>query len=559
MCLTDFNMGTNNTKTIFLLIGLMFSALGVFAQSIPLNIPELADYYRRRQLLGTLDSTISFHVRPLGDLEYADQGGASQDGTKGVEYRSAGGDFVVKPMPVVMRHQIASAYPYGWNDGAMIPARGYQLYASAGIFAQYKFISVQLNPEFVYAQNRRYEGFGGEAGPNRTWYQRVGNRFDAPELFGDGSYSKAFPGQSSVRLTYKGLSLGFSTENIWWGPGRRNAIIMSNNAPGFRHVTLNTTKPINTYIGSFEGQIVGGRLEASGYPASLLGDTAAHSAYQRDRRDDWRYFSGMVLSYQPKWIPGFSLGFSRAFTIYRDDMNNSFGAYFPIFGGVSKNSVTNEDGSEDLPSDQVISFFFRWVMPKANFELYGEFGRNDHAWDGRDGFVQLDHTRAYIFGLRKLVPLNTAQETYLQIAAEITQMGVTNTRNIRSAGPWYMHGHHGYTHRGQVLGAGIGPGSNLQSVDLGWVKGMKQAGLRVERYTHDEDFANRWIVSTDYRRNWVDLSFEGYAVWDYQRWVGSLALQYIHAYNYQYGFDFSNFTPHDKSNFLAKLGVMYRF
>src|SRR5690606_15139258 len=358
------------------------------------------------------------------------------------------------------------------------------------------------------------------------------------ELFGNGGYTKAHPGQSSLRLTYKGVSLGFSTENIWWGPGRRSAIIMSNNAPGFRHVTLNTTKPIKTYIGSFEGQIVGGRLEASGYPASLLGDTSVHHAYQRDRRDDWRYFSGMVFSYQPKWVPGFSVGFSRAFTIYRDDMSDSFGAYFPIFGGVSKNSVTNEDGSEDLPSDQVISLFFRWVMPKANFELYGEFGRNDHAWDGRDGFVQLDHTRAYIFGLQKLVPLNQIQDTYLKVAAEITQLSVTNTRRIRSAGPWYIHGHHGYTHRGEVLGAGIGPGSNLQSLDLGWVRGMKQIGLRTERYVHNDDFANHWISRYDYRRNWVDVSFEGYAVWDYQRWVGSLAIQYIHAYNYQYGFDF---------------------
>ncbi len=558
-------MRTKYTGTVGMVVGMMLFALGGIAQTVPLNLPELTDYYRRRQLLGALDSTISFNVQPLGDVEYADgKDDGNSPAMSATGYRSPAG-FIVKPLPVTMRHQLVSAYPYGWNDGATIPARGYQMYASAGIFAQYKFISVQLNPEFVYAQNRRYEGYGGAAGPDRNWYSRIGNRFDAPELFGNGSYSKVYPGQSSVRLTYKGASLGFSTENIWWGPGRRNAIIMSNNAPGFRHVTLNTTKPINTIIGSFEGQIVGGRLEASGYPASLLGDTSVHSAYQRERRGDWRYFSGMVLSYQPKWIPGFSLGFARAFTIYRDDMNDSFGAYFPIFGGVSKNSVTNNDGSENLPSDQVISLFFRWVLPAAHFELYGEYGRNDHAWDGRDGVVQLDHTRAYIFGLRKLVPLNETQETYLQIAAEITQMGVTNTNRIRSAGPWYMHGHHGYTHRGQVLGAGIGPGSNLQSLDLGWVKGMKQAGLRVERFTHDEDFANLWINRPDYRRNWVDLSFEGYAVWDYQRWLGSLAVQYIHAYNYQYGFDFQNtigywgFTPQDKSNFLMKLGVMYRF
>src|SRR5690606_34829781 len=168
---------------------------------------------------------------------------------------------------------------------------------------------------------------------------------------------------------------------------------------------------------------------------------------------------------------------SRAFTIYRDDMDGSFGSYFPIFGGVSKKSITDEDGNEGIPSDQVISVFFRWALPAAHFELCGEYGRNDHSWDGRDAFVELDHTRAYIFGLRKLVPLNHVQQTYLQVAAEITQMAVSNPSRIRQGGPWYLHGHHGYTHQGQVLGAGIGPGSNLQSLDVGWVKDLKQVGL----------------------------------------------------------------------------------
>src|SRR5690606_31726872 len=165
---------------------------------------------------------------------------------------------------------------------------------------------------------------------------------------------------------------------------------------------------------------------------------------------------------------------------------------------------------------------------------------------------------------RKLVPL-IQEETYLQVAAEMTQMAVSNTSRIRQGGPWYLHGHHGYTHKGQVLGAGIGPGSNLQSIDVSWVKGMKQVGLRLERYARNEDFTTFTISQPDYRRSWVDLSFEGYTAWDYRRWLGSLAVQYIHAYNYQYGFDFRSadtywgFTPQDNSNFLLKLGMMYRF
>ena len=40
---------------------------------------------------------------------------------------------------------------------------------------------------------------------------------------------------------------------------------MSNNAEGFRHITFNTTKPIKTFVGNFEWQVISGRLESSGF------------------------------------------------------------------------------------------------------------------------------------------------------------------------------------------------------------------------------------------------------------------------------------------------------
>ncbi|WP_216072810.1 capsule assembly Wzi family protein, partial [Acinetobacter baumannii] len=67
-----------------------------------------------------------------------------------------------------------------------------------------------------------------------------------------GSYLRVLPGQSSIRLSTGPVSLGISTENLWWGPGCFNALLMSNNAPGFLHLTFNTTRPVKTPIGSFE-------------------------------------------------------------------------------------------------------------------------------------------------------------------------------------------------------------------------------------------------------------------------------------------------------------------
>ena len=558
-------------RTLAMTVGLLFliGADALHAQTIPVGLPVLEDYYRQQQLLGKVDSAISFTIRPitaqaLGHSNYLHYPDSSRTD---VVWESADGHGHLQLLPVVWQNQLNTAYPYGWNDGPMIPGRGVQTYLSAGFFAKYRWLSVQFKPELVAAQNRAYEGYGGEVGPDLSWYSYYGNRIDLPELFGEGTYTKAFLGQSSIRLTLDPVSVGFSTENLWWGPGLYSSIMMSNTAPGFNHVTLNTSKPIKTYIGSFEAQIVGGYLEKSGYPPSLLGDTSTHWQYATPKPEGWCYFSGITVNYQPKWVPGLFLGLIRTYTANQEDMGSGLTYYAPFLEAFSKNKIAVDSSSDDgIPRDQMVSFYFRYVVPKINVEFYGEYAKNDHNWDSRDGMVQLDHTRAYTVGLRKLVPLHNRFGGYLLLAGEVTQIAVSNTRGIRSAAPWYGHYQvrDGYTNRGQMLGAGIGPGSNSQTVQVSWIDGLKQLGLQFQRYVHDEDFAIYEIK--DFRRNWVDASVAAYGSWDYNQFIFNAHLQYIHAYNYQYNFkpaedpsDYWGFDPQDKNNLHVKLGVMYRF
>lgn len=553
------------TAAVWAVVG----AAMVQAQTISVGLPVLEDYYRRQQLLGQVDTAVSFSIRPLtaqalgqhNFLHYPDSSRSD------VVWQSKDGHGYLQLMPVVWQNQLNTTYPTGWNDGPMIPARGLQTYLSTGFFVKYRWLSVQFRPELVSAQNRVYEGYGGDKGPDRRWYNVVGNRIDMPELFGNGSYTKAFWGQSSVRLTLDPISVGLSTENLWWGPGLHNSILMSNTAPGFTHVTLNTSKPIKTYIGSFEFQIVGGHLQKSGYPPSLLGDTATHNRYARTKPEGWRYFSGFTLNYQPKWTPGLTLGFIRAYNTNQKDMGSGLRYYAPFLEAFSKTKLAVDSSSDDgIPRDQAMSFYFRYVVPKALVEFYGEYAKNDHNWDARDAMLQTDHTRAYTFGLRKLVPLQNRWGGHLQLAGEVTQIAVSNTRGIRSAGPWYGHSgvRDGYTHRGQLLGAGIGPAGNTQTVQASWVKGLKQVGLQVQRLVHNEDFAVYELH--EFRNNWVDASLAAYGSWDYKQFVFNAHLQYIHAYNYQYKFkaaedrsDYWGFDPQDNDNVHLKLGVMYRF
>jgi hypothetical protein len=227
----------------------------VTGQSIPVGTPILEDYYRRSQLLGKLDSTVSFTVRPL----YT--GVTNNPVCESREKKN-----VFKILPLTQQQQYNTHHPYSLNDGPMIPARGYQGLVSGGIYARLGWLRIQLQPEFVYAENRNFQGFYREQS-DYVWagYYSVMNYIDLPEKFGNGPYHKIFPGQSSVRLTAGVLSVGISSENLWWGPGIRNSFIMSNTATGFLHLTLNTVRPIGTFLGSFEGQLICGRLEDSGY------------------------------------------------------------------------------------------------------------------------------------------------------------------------------------------------------------------------------------------------------------------------------------------------------
>ena len=80
-----------------------------------------------------------------------------------------------------------------------------------------------------------------------------------------------------------------------------------------------------------------------------------------------------------------------------------------------------------------------------------------------------DHSRAVTVGLQKIFKINN--DNFL-FSWEWTQMEQTASRLVRNAGSWYMHTYtmNGYTNEGEVLGAGIGPGSNSQYFALSRIR-----------------------------------------------------------------------------------------
>jgi len=566
-------------KKIFFILNITGIFIFVFpyairAQSLPVTSHVLNDYYRMMQLTGKTDSNVSFTVRPIlststlkaTDVFDPDSSLKRDHWIEAPPVSFSNGRGKLKILPLTWEQQFNSDHPYGWNDGPMIPAKGYQTMVSGGFYAEYGRLSIQLQPEFVYAANPAFNGFAyGHSSVELAQYYSYHNLIDNPERFGNGPYSKAFWGQSSIRLRLGSFSIGLSNENLWWGPGIRNSLILSDNAPGFKHLTINTIRPVKTVIGYFEGQIIAGRLEGSGYPPLAVTQLPDGENLFAPKDPHWRYFTGFNINYHPKWIPGLTLGLTRTFDAYHQYVKGING-YFPFFFPYSKQATAGANG-DPFPRDQYTSMYARWLFPRAQAEIYFEYGLNDNSFNLRDFIGSPDHSRAYIFGLRKMLPINGRADQHILFSGEITQLSQSPDWIVRNSNGWYIHSEvtDGQTNEGQVLGAGTGSGGNLQSVEISWVSGLKKLGILMERYEHDVDFYQDYFPDINGNsRRWVDFAFGLQGNWNYKNLIFNARLETIKSFNYEWVLkDYAPsqyYTPHNTVyNLHAELGATFRF
>ena len=464
------------------------------AQTVPVGMPFFDDALHRAQLMGLVDSNVSFMIRPVQPGRAL--GIQNPNGLdtllfpNDTNHYSTFTDFSFKDdklrislLPVYFHTRYNGHHPYGWADGPMVSAKGWQQYISAGVYAKAGPLEVQFRPELVKAQNKEFQ--------NPPFRSRA---IDFPERMGQEAYSERFMGQSFARLNVGPVTVGYSTENIWWGAGTKNAIVMSNNAPGFGHYTINTNKPVKTRIGTFEAQMVTGKLKHSGfqYPLRYTGgewppiagdvvpDTSAPQFHS--------YFNGVTAVYQPKWTPGLFLGATRIVQVSGEPTKAS--DYFSVLYLSPRNEQLGS-GSGALNRNQIVSLSFRYLFPKAHAEIYGEVGREDWAWDMEDFLTRPAATTAWMGGVRKLQPM-PGKNRWLQVMAEVTKIQAPMDNYLQPSSllgySFYTNGNGvGWTNNGQVLGAGIGPGSNMFTIGATYLNGFKTFGLHFERVSYNKD------------------------------------------------------------------------
>jgi hypothetical protein len=370
-----------------------------------------------------------------------------------------------------------SAIPYGGNDAAMWAGRGTSGLIEAGARSSIGPLTLQLAPSFSWSENRAFEiGRIGNVPPGGSEFADawMPHRIDRPQRFGEESFARADPGQSFVRVDYRGAALGASTANMWVGPGVETAILISSNAAGFPHAFLATSAPVPIWIGRLEAAYVLGYLE--------------HSRFWRpESHGPRRWFGGIFAVLEPRGAPGLYLGGSRSFYAHVPEGGLRAGDLGMVFQSLEKRKLTTpENPSGNDAADQMLTLFVRWVFPSAGFEVFGEWARNDHSWDQRDFALEPDHSTARLWGFQKVFMQRSG---FLLARGEFTNLETPRTAQLRAAPSWYTHHvvSQGFTQHGQVIGSWTGPGSARQAASADLFRGWGRVGVAVERVRHDTD------------------------------------------------------------------------
>ena len=360
---------------------------------------------------------------------------------------------------------VNSAFPWGANDGPLWAGRGVTASFQAGFAARYGPVSLTVAPVAFSSQNAAFDlQNNGQAGDLQFADGRFPTTIDRPQRFGNGTYSRIDPGQSTLRVDLPVVTFGASTANQYWGPARQHPILLGNNAAGFPHLFLGSSAPLDVGIAKIHGRLVWGKLSQSDY-TSITGSI---------RR---RFMSGIIAVISLKGVNGLELGAARFFhetwPVEGLSLSNFTKPFESILTAGLPDDPNDPDNPGNSPDNQVASVFARWAFPQSGFEVYAEYGREDHSWNFRDLILEPDHSGGYVLGLTKI--LRSSPENFYAIRAEALNLQVSQLIRGRSERPFYVHGNkrQGHTERGQLLGAVAGNGGNaiLLAVDRYYPKG----------------------------------------------------------------------------------------
>ena len=503
----------------------------VLAQPIPVgDVRE--EQYRITQLLSDTTIANSFGNRSIGLDTYRKvlkSSGFNRQAWWNSEYlpqeKEIYPNVTLGTYDLILSNTHNSTLPYGENNGAAWYGRGHNTEFKGGFYLTSPYVTITFHPHIIYQENRDFEvpRFIPTYPDGSIRYVAEGvlpgdslaERIDRPFRFGPDSYTTFDWGHSSIRLHYKAIEAGISTEPLWWGPGVQYALVMSNNAAGVPHAFINTRRPLHLPLdaGRVEFRWMMGLPKDSKYfDLNLEASPNVINRKEREMLLGNRLMQGLNVVYSPSFLKNFHIGFSRILHQYipeecsindptpilncdtfkipsqKSQSINPLDIFLPFPKPDQQAYKGLRDESHYQDQNALSSIYFRWLWPESNTEIYGEYYREDHSRNFRDFLTEPQHARAYTFGAQTIIKSKFID--FFKVNIEINSLLPGRIDDVRPQTYYYTHKtvKQGHTNRGQVLGAAIGPGSTSQYLGIDGYFAKGKLGLFIQRMVDNDLF-----------------------------------------------------------------------
>ncbi|RED98010.1 capsule assembly Wzi family protein [Marinoscillum furvescens] len=427
------------------------------------------------------------------------------------------GDKPISFLDPMIKFNGNTAFPYGYNDGAVWKGKGLNGEFHFGVSGKMGILSYAIQPVVFLAQNREY----AVANPNTPYiYPFATNRIDWVQRYGNQSYHSFHLGQSEVKIAYQGFKLALGTQNFIVGHALYFPILMSNNAGGIPNLNIGTDRPINIgykwlQIGEVEANLIYGLMKESDF-------------FDNDQSNDLRYYNSAHVSFRPSLLPQLTLGFNKVLykqTKYfdRQDLLSTFYNEFEPVKVVNGDTISSPNDF----FDQMASLTGEWKFPESGFRVYAEYALND--FTGSPRVLEPEHSRAYMIGFQKSLKLKGVK---FLINYEHSNLSRNLTYLYRPEPTYYIHSFssQGYTHKGQIMGNSIGPGGNADHLEIKAL--ITEPSLLISFFGRRTEHNKDYFIThdPDFHKHDVSVDFGLSSYWELSNIT--LGLKAVHSFNH---------------------------
>jgi hypothetical protein len=293
---------------------------------------------------------------------------------------------------------------------------------------------------------------------------------DLPLRFGDQRDTRIDPGETTVEIALPFVAVGATSAEQWWGPGIRNALVMSNNAAGISQGYVRTPRPLRTRLGDVEARWLLGGLEESPF-------------FDIDSRNNLRSISAAAITLRVAADTGLTIGAARAVYANVRRFGRLPGHVADVFLDWHRPPL---DGPVSRTSDQITSLFARWAIPDAGLAAHVEWARALLPASFRELLVDPQLGQGFTLGVEWAKAIGSSSMVRTQ--AEVTTLEQT-PEIAAGIAPEFYASHsviQGYTQEGQSVGAAIGPGSSNQYIGATFIHRDWQIGGTLGRIRWDD-------------------------------------------------------------------------